>query len=60
MNQMRETRKALGITQAEMAAKLGLHQATISRFESGVMAIDERTRLALRAITPTPQQADVA
>lgn len=48
--QFRVMRKALGLTQAELAAKLGVNQATISRFESGIIDPDERTKLALDAL----------
>lgn len=50
MSDIREIRRDLGLTQAELASKLGLHQATISRFETGDMPVDERTRLALEAL----------
>lgn len=51
MNRFRQTREHLGLSQAEMATKLGVHQTTISRFETGVLPIDERTALALDALT---------
>jgi transcriptional regulator with XRE-family HTH domain len=47
---IRETRRSLGLSQAELAERLGLHQATISRFESGKLPIDERTTLAIDAL----------
>jgi transcriptional regulator with XRE-family HTH domain len=43
-------RKALGLSQVEMAARLGLHQTTISRFERGELATDKRTLLAAQAL----------
>ena len=30
-------RKALGLTQAQMAARLGIHQATVHKLEKGYM-----------------------
>ena len=51
MDELRETRKTLGVTQVELADLLGLHQSTISRLESGALPLDGRTRLALEALT---------
>lgn len=50
MNDMREIRIKLGLTQAELAERLGVHQATISRFETGELPLDRRTELALLAL----------
>lgn len=50
MDDFRETRRKLGLTQAELADQLGLHQSTISRFESGAQPVDDRTQLALEAL----------
>jgi transcriptional regulator with XRE-family HTH domain len=62
MDDIRTIRTRLGLNQADLAKKLGLHQSTISRFERGDLPIDERTRLALdalqmRAAAPAEQQA---
>jgi transcriptional regulator with XRE-family HTH domain len=43
-------RKELSLTQAEFAEKLGVSQGTVSRFETGSLPIDERTRLAILAL----------
>lgn len=43
-------RKTLGLSQADLASKLGVTQGTISRFENGVQVLDERTKLALEAL----------
>lgn len=51
MRDFKAIRLDLGLTQAELAAKLGLHQTTISRFETGDLLVDGRTRLALEALT---------
>ena len=50
MNAIRDARQRLGLTQIELAGKLGLHQSTISRFENGTLPIDERTELAIEAL----------
>lgn len=47
---IRETRKALGLTQAELADKLGVDGSTISRLESGGLIASPRTLLALEAL----------
>jgi transcriptional regulator with XRE-family HTH domain len=47
---LKAIRADLKLTQAEMAALLGLHQSTFSRYETGEIELDERMRLALRAI----------
>lgn len=43
-------RKELNLTQVELAEKLGVHQTTISRFETGDLPLDKRTQLALEAL----------
>jgi transcriptional regulator with XRE-family HTH domain len=65
MNRLRDVRKRLGLSQAEMASALGVHQTTISRFETGALPIDERTALAMdallaRAAEKLPEQANAA
>jgi transcriptional regulator with XRE-family HTH domain len=63
MDNIRSTRTELGLNQVELARLLGLHQSTISRFESGDLSVDGRTRLALDALlmraaaTDSEQQA---
>ena len=63
MDNIRSTRTELGLNQVELAKLLGLHQSTISRFESGDLPVDGRTRLALDALlmraaaTDSEQQA---
>lgn len=51
MDAIRQTRRELGVTQAELAALLGLNQSTISRLERGALEVDARTALALEALT---------
>jgi len=50
MDDIREIRRTLEMTQAELAEALGLNQSTISRLESGALILDARTRLAIEAI----------
>ena len=51
MIDIRSIRKRLKLSQAEMADRLGVHQATLSRFETGALKIDKRTLLAVQAIS---------
>lgn len=44
-------RKAHGLSQAALADKLGINQATVSRLETGKMRVNRRTVLALEAIS---------
>lgn len=50
MTDFRTIRQTLGLSQGGLALKLGLNQSTISRFETGDLQVDERTRLALDAL----------
>lgn len=50
MDDLQTIRKALNLSQAELADKLGLHQSTISRFETGELPLDKRTLLAAQAL----------
>lgn len=50
MDRLQDIRRKLGLSQAELAAKLDLHQSTISRFETGEMPLDRRTLLAAKAL----------
>lgn len=49
---IREARKTLGLSQAELATALGVNQATISRFEAddGGLEPNARTILAIEAL----------
>lgn len=64
MQDIRATRRCLGVTQAELAELLGLNQSTISRLESGALPVDERTALAVEALmarrAAAPADAQVA
>lgn len=50
MSDLASIRTALNLTQAELAERLGVHQSTISRFESGDLPTDPRTLLAAKAL----------
>lgn len=47
---LRAIRKSLGLTQAEMAERLGINQSNISRMEKGAIAINRRTLIAARTL----------
>ena len=49
-------RKALGLTQAELAKKLGLTQETISRHETGTMPAPAEYRFALAGLLAHEEQ----
>jgi transcriptional regulator with XRE-family HTH domain len=58
MEDIRDIRRQLGLTQSEFADRLGLHQSTISRFERGDLPVDKRTVLAAQALlAASPKQA---
>ena len=50
LNQIKEARKALGWTQAQLAEQLGVTHATVSRIESGDIPLNIRTQIALEVI----------
>jgi len=56
MTEMLQIRNKLGLSQAELAERLGLHQSTISRFERGELEADKRTILAVRALAALPEK----
>ena len=60
MDDIRAIRTRLGLNQAELASKLGIHQSTISRFERGDLTLDDRTRLALEALVMRAELAAAA
>lgn len=59
MDDIREIRSKLGLTQIEFADRLGLHQSTISRLETGELPADKRTVLAAKALL-AEREADSA
>lgn len=50
MSEIRAIRDALGLTQAQLAAQLGITQSTVSRLETGDITPDKRTMLAAHAL----------
>jgi predicted transcriptional regulator len=50
MTDVRAVRHELKLSQVELAERLGVHQTTISRLETGEMPLDKRTELALLAL----------
>lgn len=49
-HQMRAVREANGVTQADLAAKLGISRAYLTQMETGVRRISQRTALAFVAV----------
>jgi len=49
-NAVRFARKAMGLSQTALAGLLGLTQETISRYETGALAIQSEYRLALAGL----------
>jgi DNA-binding XRE family transcriptional regulator len=49
-NIVAEIRRELKLTQWQLADKLGIHQSSVSRFETGELELDERTKLSLLAL----------
>lgn len=50
MQTIADIRRTLGLSQAEMAERMGLSQSSISRFETGELPLDKRTLLAAQAL----------
>lgn len=50
MQDIKQIRGALGLSQAELAARLGISQGTVSRFENGDIIPNARTMLAMQAL----------
>jgi transcriptional regulator with XRE-family HTH domain len=60
MSYMRSIREGLGLKQGELAARFGISQSVVSRIENGKLPLDERTRLALRALELEQAEAAAA
>jgi transcriptional regulator with XRE-family HTH domain len=60
MQDIQTIRKALGLSQSEMAERLGLNQSTISRFERGDLPLDKRTLLAAQLLLTQAQEGKAA
>lgn len=50
MDDIKTIREALEVSQAELAAMLGVHQTTVARFENGDLPTNKRTLLAAQAL----------
>lgn len=57
METIQAIRETLGLTQAELADRLGIHQSTISRMERGELGTDKRTMIAARTLLADPKTA---
>ncbi|MGJ8477282.1 helix-turn-helix domain-containing protein [Sphingobium yanoikuyae] len=57
MSEIRAIRDALGLTQAQLAAQLGVTQSTVSRLETGEITPDRRTMLAAHALKAAAKPA---
>lgn len=57
--ELRQRRKAAGLTQAQLGTKLGLHRDFIGLMERGLQPIAERTALAITALSPNAPSAGV-
>ena len=51
-NELRIIRKRLGLTQVALAAKLGVGQVTVARWETGVRRISGPVALAIKSLKP--------
>lgn len=60
MESILDIRKALGISQTEMADRLGLHQSSISRLERNEIVPDKRTMIAAQALLSAAHRQDAA
>lgn len=49
---LRAAREALGLTQTEFAARLGVHWTTVSRWENGRLPISKRVAMAVKGMMP--------
>jgi len=56
---LREKRRALNLTQAELAEQLGVKANTVTRWENGVLKVPRVVELAMEALGRNPVQADV-
>jgi DNA-binding XRE family transcriptional regulator len=63
-NEILHIRKALGLTQPELADRLGVDQSTVWRWENEVVTPSKATMIALRSMLPsqrvTPAAMDAA
>lgn len=55
--EIKALRESAKLSQSDLAARLGVTQSTVSRFERGELKLDTRTRLALEAVFSTSSQS---
>lgn len=55
--EVRFIRKALGLSQAALADRLGVHRVSVARWESGEAPLDGPTSVAIRALAAIPVMA---
>ena len=51
--EVRRLRRRLGLTQAQLAARLGVHKLTVSRWERGQVRVTEPMSRLLRLLAAT-------
>lgn len=54
--QVRALREHLGLTQAQLAGRLGITQSAVSQIESGAVSVSRRTEKQLRALRKPRKQ----
>ena len=47
---IKQARKALGLTQAELGNQLGVDHSVVSKMEGGSLPVGQRTALAIEAL----------
>lgn len=48
--ELRDLREVLGLTQAQLAARIGMHPNTVARMERGELAVSARTEAVVRLL----------
>jgi DNA-binding transcriptional regulator YiaG len=50
---LKQRRKALGLTQSALAAKIGVHEITVAKWETGAVPIPKPIALLMQLLTKT-------